>query len=68
KPLSGEAKPPPKETGDVCEKCGKPMVVRFGRRGAFAACSGYPDCRNTKSLAKKDGKEGKGAAKKKSSK
>jgi DNA topoisomerase-1 len=31
----------------VCEKCGKPMVIKWGRRGEFLACSGYPDCRNT---------------------
>ena len=34
----------------VCEKCGKPMVVKRGRFGAFLACSGYPKCKNTKSL------------------
>ncbi len=37
-------------TNEVCEKCGKPMVIRFGRFGKFIACSGYPDCRNTKPL------------------
>jgi len=31
----------------VCEKCGKPMVIKWGRRGEFLACSGYPECRNT---------------------
>jgi DNA topoisomerase-1 len=31
----------------ACEKCGKPMVIKWGRRGEFLACSGYPDCRNT---------------------
>lgn len=35
-------------TNQACEKCGKPMVIRFGRFGKFIACSGYPDCRNTK--------------------
>ncbi len=35
-------------TGEVCEKCGKPMAVKYGRFGAFAACTGYPDCKNTK--------------------
>jgi len=30
-----------------CEKCGKGMVIKWGRRGEFLACSGYPDCRNT---------------------
>ncbi|HET6281270.1 MAG TPA: type I DNA topoisomerase [Polyangia bacterium] len=35
-------------TDEVCEKCGKPMVIKWGRNGYFLACSGYPDCRNTK--------------------
>ena len=33
----------------VCEKCGKPMMVRWGRHGKFLACTGYPECRNAKS-------------------
>jgi len=37
-------------TDEVCEKCGKPMVVKYSRFGKFLACSGFPDCRNTKSL------------------
>lgn len=42
----------PKEevTDETCEKCGKPMVRKQGRYGPFLACSGYPDCRNTRSL------------------
>jgi DNA topoisomerase-1 len=36
------------ETDEVCEDCGKPMLLRVGRRGPFLACSGFPDCRNTK--------------------
>ena len=43
-------KPAPEQTGLVCEKCGKPMLKRFGKRGAFLACSGFPKCRNTKKL------------------
>ena len=35
-------------TEEVCEKCGKPMVIKWGRNGYFLACTGYPDCRNTK--------------------
>jgi DNA topoisomerase I len=35
-------------TAEVCEKCGKPMVIKWGRNGYFLACSGYPECRNTK--------------------
>lgn len=38
------------EANEVCEKCGKKMVIRFGRFGKFLACSGFPECRNTKSL------------------
>ena len=34
------------KTDLVCDKCGKPMVVKFGRYGKFIACSGYPDCKN----------------------
>ena len=30
-----------------CEECGKPMVIRTGRRGKFLGCSGYPKCKNT---------------------
>ncbi|MDR0600943.1 MAG: type I DNA topoisomerase, partial [Treponema sp.] len=37
-------------TDYVCEKCGKPMVKKLGRFGFFLACSGFPDCRNTKSI------------------
>ncbi|MBI4272640.1 type I DNA topoisomerase [Candidatus Uhrbacteria bacterium] len=37
-------------TGEVCEKCGKPMVIKFSRYGKFIACTGFPDCRNSKSL------------------
>jgi len=37
-------------TDSTCEKCGKPMVIKWGRYGKFLACSGYPDCRNTQEL------------------
>jgi DNA topoisomerase-1 len=36
----------------VCEKCGKPMVIKWGRNGSFLACQGYPECRNTKEVVK----------------
>jgi DNA topoisomerase-1 len=42
-------------TDEVCPKCGKPMVVKFGRFGKFIACSGYPDCKYTKSFQVKVG-------------
>jgi DNA topoisomerase-1 len=37
-------------TDTVCDKCGKPMVAKRGKFGEFLACSGYPDCKNTRSL------------------
>jgi len=37
-------------TDETCEKCGKPMVIRFGRHGRFLACTGYPECTNTRDL------------------
>ena len=39
------------ETGEVCEKCGSPMVMKTGRYGNFLACSGYPKCRNTRPVS-----------------
>ena len=38
------------ESDETCEKCGRKMVIRRGRYGAFLACSGYPECKNTKPL------------------
>lgn len=38
-------------TNEVCDKCGKPMVKKLGRFGYFLACSGFPECMNTKSIA-----------------
>ncbi|MBI2104336.1 MAG: type I DNA topoisomerase [Candidatus Omnitrophica bacterium] len=35
-------------TEHVCEKCGKPMVIKWGRFGQFLSCSAYPDCKNAK--------------------
>jgi DNA topoisomerase-1 len=46
--LKAEEKP----TDEVCEKCGKPMVIKWGRNGHFLACSGYPECRNTKEFTR----------------
>lgn len=39
-------------TDEVCDKCGKPMQVRFGRYGKFLGCSGYPECSNIKKVGK----------------
>ncbi len=38
-------------TEETCTKCGKPMVIRWGKFGRFLACTGYPDCKNTQELA-----------------
>jgi DNA topoisomerase-1 len=37
-------------TDQICDKCGKPMIVKWGRRGKFLSCSGYPECKNSKSI------------------
>ena len=47
---------PEEKSDEVCEKCGRPMVIKRGRFGKFLACSGFPECKNTKKLAA-DGKE-----------
>ena len=38
------------ETDEVCEECGKPMVIKSGRYGRFLACTGYPDCKVTRPI------------------
>ena len=38
-------------TDQICEKCGKPMVIKWGQHGKFIACTGYPECTNTRELA-----------------
>ena len=40
-----------KPTDLVCDKCAKPMVIKWGRHGSFIACTGYPDCTNTRELS-----------------
>jgi DNA topoisomerase-1 len=37
-------------TDEVCEKCGSPMVIKWGQFGRFMACSAYPECKNTKEI------------------
>jgi DNA topoisomerase-1 len=37
-------------SSEVCDKCGKPMVIKWGRRGKFLSCSAYPQCKNSKSI------------------
>jgi DNA topoisomerase I len=43
------------ETDEVCENCGSPMVIKYGRFGKFMACKNYPECKNTKPLVNKTG-------------
>jgi len=44
-PLAGT---PPRETGIICDKCAKPMVIKTGRYGEFLSCTGYPQCKNAR--------------------
>lgn len=47
-------KPQAEVTALLCEKCGKAMLKRTGRRGPFLACSGFPKCRNTKKITENE--------------
>jgi DNA topoisomerase-1 len=50
-------------TDEKCEKCGSPMVIKWGQFGRFMACSGYPECKNTKEITSDEAaKEGEAAA------
>ncbi len=40
-------------TGEICDKCGKPMIEKWGRKGKFLSCSDYPTCKNAKSITTK---------------
>ena len=42
-------------TDEICEKCGRPMVIKSGRYGKFVACSGFPECRNAHPIIKDTG-------------
>ncbi len=54
----GKVKPQDIPTDIKCEKCGLPMVIRWGRHGRFMACTGYPNCKNTKPLETQESKVG----------
>ncbi len=43
------------ESDEICEKCGRRMVIKYGPSGKFLACPGYPDCKNTKPYYEKTG-------------
>ncbi len=56
-----EQKPKVEVTDELCPKCGKPMIVKFGRFGKFLACSGFPECKTAKPfLAQYEVKDGSG--------
>jgi DNA topoisomerase-1 len=42
-------------TDEICEKCGRPMVIKHGRFGQFLSCSGFPECKNSRPILKKTG-------------
>ncbi|HUS82519.1 MAG TPA: type I DNA topoisomerase [Dehalococcoidia bacterium] len=42
------------KTTEVCDKCSRPMVIRWGRFGRFLACSGFPECKNSRPLASEE--------------
>jgi DNA topoisomerase-1 len=42
------------KTEEICDRCGKGMVIKVGKFGPFVACSGYPDCTNTRELEKSE--------------
>ncbi|HHU05209.1 MAG TPA: type I DNA topoisomerase [Clostridiales bacterium] len=51
KSLEGERiKVPDEVSSEICEKCGRNMVIKSGRFGRFLACPGYPECNNTKPI------------------
>ena len=47
---------PPKESDEICEKCGSKMLIRTGKYGEFLACSNFPNCQNNKPIVKEVGK------------
>ena len=51
----GEVKIEDEVSEEVCEECGRNMVVKYGPHGKFLACPGFPDCRNTKPYYEKIG-------------
>ena len=50
-----KVKVPDEESDEICEKCGRRMVIKTGRYGKFLACPGFPECQNTKRLVKDTG-------------
>ena len=50
-----KVKVPDEPSSEVCDLCGRPMVIKVGKFGKFLACSGFPECRGTKRLVKDTG-------------
>ena len=48
-------KVPDEQTEEICENCGRNMVIKLGRFGKFLACPGFPECRNTKKIVQETG-------------
>lgn len=48
--IQGKVKPEDIPTDEVCDKCSKPMVIKWGLHGRFVACTGFPECKNTRPL------------------
>lgn len=55
KEVSVEKQKTEEPTDQVCDKCGKPMIIKLGRFGRFIACSNFPECKNTKPILKTTG-------------
>ncbi len=51
----GRVKVADEPTDEVCENCGKPMVIKLGRFGKFLACTGFPECKTTRNIAQGTG-------------
>jgi len=51
----GQVPAEPEDTGEICDKCGKPMQMRSGRYGRFIACTDYPTCKSSKPILNKIG-------------
>lgn len=56
----GKVRPVDIPTDQVCDKCGKPLIIKWGKHGRFIACTGYPECKNTRPL-EQEGTGGQGA-------
>ncbi|MDR0325386.1 MAG: type I DNA topoisomerase [Oscillospiraceae bacterium] len=48
---NGRIRIPDEPTDQICDLCGKPMAIKMGRFGRYIACTGYPDCKNTRPLS-----------------